>query len=365
MAHDILDAVYGCLIGGAIGDALGAPAENLYYDQVRERYGRIADLRAYDNVRYSTGQAGAVTDDTTLRHYMCLAIVRKGGRITPDDAARVWREDLNPDRFWSPDKITWRKLQAGMEPRDAGKGNIPSACATMAMTPIGIINAGDPAQAYQDGWNVASMQGDGPHRDGAAMVAAGVAAALAPGATVESILEAMTARSSDLMRRSIELTLDLAQASAPAGAGIPERVEAFTVAFYDRLIDWWSRPRLNWDKTHFPNGTSVESVSITLALLYLCQGQVNHCLVEAANFGRDADSIANLVGSIAGAWQGASAVRADWVAQVEAANRPFFEELEGDPEANFHSMAVRMVEALRGELRATEVRVEMLQQMGI
>ena len=48
-----------------------------------------------------------------------------------------------------------------------------------------------------------------------------------------------------------------------------------------------------------------------------------------------------------------------------ASTRPFFEEVEGHPEANFHSMAVRMVEALRGELRATEVRVEMLQQMGV
>ncbi len=31
MSRDILDAVYGCLIGGAIGDALGAPVEGLNY----------------------------------------------------------------------------------------------------------------------------------------------------------------------------------------------------------------------------------------------------------------------------------------------------------------------------------------------
>jgi ADP-ribosylglycohydrolase len=227
----------------------------------------------------------------------------------------------------------------------------------MAMTPIGIINAGNPSQAYQDGWSIASLQSDGPHRDGAATVAAGVAAALAPGATVESILEAMDTHSSYLMRRAGELALDLAAKST--------NVEAFTVAFYDRLIDWWSRPRLNWDKAHFPNGTSVESVSIVMALFYLCRGEVNRCLVEAANFGRDADSIANVVGAIAGALQGASAVRADWIETVEAANRPFFEEVEGDPDANFHSMAVRLVEALRGELRAAKERAAMLRGMGL
>jgi hypothetical protein len=68
---------------------------------------------------------------------------------------------------------------------------------------------------------------------------------------------------------------------------------------------------------------------------------------------------------IAGALQGASAVRADWVAQVETANRAFFEEVEGDPDANFYSMAVRMVEALRGERRAALERAALLERMGL
>jgi hypothetical protein len=33
---------------------------------------------------------------TVLLRYICLVIVRKGGRITSDDAARVWLNDLNP-----------------------------------------------------------------------------------------------------------------------------------------------------------------------------------------------------------------------------------------------------------------------------
>jgi ADP-ribosylglycohydrolase len=240
----------------------------------------------------------------------------------------------------------------------------------MAMTPIGIVNAANPAQAYQDGWAIASLQSDGPHRAGAATVAAGVAAALAPGATVERTLEAMTTYSGPHLRRASDLALDLALESEAAarsagGSTIRENVAAFTKAFYETLIDWWSRPRLNWDRAHFPNGTSVESVSIVMALLYLCRGQVNDCLVEAANFGRDADTIAHLLGAIAGALCGASAVRADWVAQVEAANRPFFEEVEGDPDANFYSMAVRLVEALRAERRAALARAEMLARMGL
>jgi len=141
MPVDLLDAVYGCLIAGAIGDSLGAPSENMHYTEIRDQFGRIEELLPYDKVAYSTGQPGVVTDDTTLSYYMCLTIVRKGGRITPDDAAATWLNDLNPDRFWSPDKISYLKMMAGVDPWEAGRGNIPSACATMSMIPIGIINA--------------------------------------------------------------------------------------------------------------------------------------------------------------------------------------------------------------------------------
>ena len=41
MAKDIVDAVYGSLVAGAIGDALGAPAENMYYQDIRVKYGKL------------------------------------------------------------------------------------------------------------------------------------------------------------------------------------------------------------------------------------------------------------------------------------------------------------------------------------
>lgn len=54
-----------------------------------------------------------------------------------------------------------------------------------------------------------------------------------------------------------------------------------------------------------------------MALLYLCQGDVNQCLIEGASFGRDADALAGYAGSIAGTLQGASAIRQDWIDTVE------------------------------------------------
>jgi len=75
MARNILDAVYGCLIGGAIGDAMRAPVENWHYADIRKEYGRVEGFMPH---RHGAGLPGSITDDSTLRYYMCLAIVRKG-----------------------------------------------------------------------------------------------------------------------------------------------------------------------------------------------------------------------------------------------------------------------------------------------
>jgi ADP-ribosylglycohydrolase len=374
MARDILDAVYGCLIGGAIGDALGAPVEGWYWHEIRERYGKVTELMpGFGNTgpcyggttgeRYGDAydgpepRVGWFSDDTTMRHYLCLAIARKGGRVTPDDYRDVLVEKLNPNRVWTNERALLWKLKAGVNPWDSGRGQIPAGCATMAIAPIGIINAGNPAQAYQDGFNIAFVDQEGHNRDGAATMAAGVAAAFGPGATVKDVIEAMAEHSSYLMRRAIELTMDLAYAS--------DTVDAFAERYYARMLDWScpAPPGRRWDKDHFFSGNTVELVPITMAILHLCGGDVNLSMIEAASFGRDCDTTASMAGAIAGAMQGASAIRQDWIQTLEEANEDFFEEVERDPKANFHSMARRLVAALRAERRAAQERVARLERI--
>jgi len=64
MAQNIYDAVYGCLIGGAIGDALGAPVEGWYYDEIRARYGRVTE---FESTR--RGTSGALYGGSTGESY--------------------------------------------------------------------------------------------------------------------------------------------------------------------------------------------------------------------------------------------------------------------------------------------------------
>jgi ADP-ribosylglycohydrolase len=53
MAKTLLDAIYGSLIAGAIGDALGAPVEGWYWTEIRETYGHVTELMPSD--RANTG----------------------------------------------------------------------------------------------------------------------------------------------------------------------------------------------------------------------------------------------------------------------------------------------------------------------
>jgi ADP-ribosylglycohydrolase len=354
MAKDFLDAVYGCLIGGAIGDAMGAPVENWHYADIRERYGKVRELMAHD---HGAGLPGSVTDDSTLRHYMCLAIVRKGGRITPDDYARVWLEDLNPDRLFHTERIVLEKLRLGMSPWETGRGQLLADAAIMSIAPVGIINAGNPAQAYQDAFNVASIHQDGLERDAAAMAAAGFAAAFAPGASVEGVLGAMEERGTQEVRRLVSMAMDL---SRNAGS-----VERFVEGFYATMLDWSFPipPGEAWEKDRSPGPTSREVLPAVVGIFYLCEGEPNRCIVEGASFGRDADTIASVVGGLAGTLRGAGAIRENWIEQCERANEEFFAEVEGDRQANFRRMATRLVEATESEKRAIGERLDTLSRI--
>jgi ADP-ribosylglycohydrolase len=144
VAEDFLDAVYGCLIGGAIGDAMGAPVENWHHSDIRKEHGKVERFLPGHRGITTSGIPGAITDDTALKHYMCLGIVRKEGRITPEDYARVWLEDLNPERLFFTERIALEKLKLGMSPWETGRGLPAADAAIMAVAPIGIINAADP-----------------------------------------------------------------------------------------------------------------------------------------------------------------------------------------------------------------------------
>lgn len=357
-SSDWIDRIHGCLIAGAIGDSLGATVENWTNEQIREEYGKVESFRSYDNP-HAEGDPGTVTDDTVMRHYLCISIVENRGRVMPDEFADTLLEYLNPERVWVTEEITLKKLAAGMNPWNSGRHNVPTGTATMAIAPIGIINAANPRQAYQDGFNIASVNQDQLNRDAAATFAAGVATALAPGATVDDVLATMRTHSSEVVFRSIDLAMGLAEEHDSA--------DEFAGAFYEDMLDWtW--PAVDWDRTLYNKGqvfsaSSIELLPAVVGILQLCGDDPENAIIEAVNLGRDCDTIGTLVGNIVGAINGSECLRDSWKQQCSQANRGFFEEVHGDPDEGFEAMAHRLAGAIEAERDRAAERARELDEL--
>lgn len=82
------DRVRGCLVGGALGDALGAPTEFLTLADIRQRFGEDGPSRPEP----AYGLPNAVTDDTQMTLFTAEGLVRaaRAGASEADVPAFVW-----------------------------------------------------------------------------------------------------------------------------------------------------------------------------------------------------------------------------------------------------------------------------------
>jgi hypothetical protein len=137
-------------------------------------------------------------------------------------------------------------------------------------------------------------------------MAAAVAEAFSPGASVDSMLKAaveyLPTRSAKVMLGFIEATLDLAHETGT--------YESFRERYYaGRILPGIAMPDAR------------ETVPVALSLFYLANGDPRKTILYGANFGRDADTIASMAGSLAGALHGVSALPEAWVEKIRAGGR--------------------------------------------
>jgi ADP-ribosylglycohydrolase len=178
-----------------------------------------------------------------------------------------------------------------------------SSSSAMCISPMGIINATNPRQAALETYDVASLIHHNFCRDAACSMAAAVAEAFNPGASVDSILRAaadyLPPKSAGVMREFIEATLALAREAGD--------YEAFRARYYaERLLPGIAMP------------DSRETVPVALSLFYLADGDPQQTILFGANFGRDADTIASMAGALAGAFRGAFSLPQSWVEKMKA-----------------------------------------------
>ncbi|MFJ6388705.1 ADP-ribosylglycohydrolase family protein [Streptomyces sp. NPDC091972] len=339
--NSLEDRITGALVGAAVGDALGGPVEGYSPDQILERHaGRVHGIvgpwngDAWRTARpiapYHKGD-GHVTDDTLMTH----ALIRVYDRVRDHLDAYAIADHLVPDLMtnprWIPELETealplhriflaekWlvARLHYGhADPREAGVGNIVNCGAAMYMAPVGLVNAANPRAAYTEALDVAGAHQSSYGREAAAVFAAAVAAACAPGASPDSVVTACLRLAKDGTRTAIEKVCEAAAPHTDFESALRPLRDA--VAPYDTVGPDYRAPSLGARRPSRLH--TIEELPVALGMLLVAAGDYRHAVLGAVNYGRDCDSIATMAGAMAGAL--GSPVPDDWSKTVSEASR--------------------------------------------
>ncbi|MEV0035819.1 ADP-ribosylglycohydrolase family protein [Streptomyces sp. NPDC050804] len=288
------DRARGALLGLAVGDALGAPAENMRPSEIRRRWGRIEGF-------VSDNPAG--TDDTEYAIFSGLLLARHGSALTVAHVEKAWHHwlaDLDEGPFRGAgfsERGTLENLRRGLAaPITAQHRHAWSDGLAMRAAPFGVFAAGRPREAARLVAVDGSVSHDGEGIYGGRAVAAGVAAAMT-GAGPDSVIAAalsvvpMDSWTARTLRRGVvaarreypdTLTLERAVRSSVVIGGYP-----------------WT-------------DLAPEAVGLAFGAFAAARGDFRGSVLTAVNMGRDADTTAAVAGALAGAVSGACAIPPEW-----------------------------------------------------
>lgn len=293
---DLTDRYRGCMVGLAVGDALGFPVEFIDADQMKHRYGPrgVTDFVAEHH------PAGYVSDDTQMSIALAKALISAGHLELEDLMAEICREFV----FWSRSPQNNRapggtcmnacgKLGRGVAWRDAGRNDSKGCGTAMRAAPVALRYHGERERIIR----IAEAQSLCTHGHACA-TGGSVAAALA----VELALEGV----------------------APADWREPlvEAARAYDPYCAEKLAGAWDLDGADTSRDLATIGAGWVAEEAVAAALYCV---VRHpddypaAVLLAANTDGDSDSIACIAGSMSGALNSLGAIPGKWRTGVEGA----------------------------------------------
>jgi ADP-ribosylglycohydrolase len=306
----VRDRYRGCLLWGAVGDALGRAVEGMSPPSIRARYGPDGPIDYVPWRGWSGGPTGTITDDTQLTMEVARSLVHAAGRLDPEDLARRlvgWlpvgrgkgRATTEAVRNLAHGLPWW---QAATTVDSAGNG------AAMRAAPIGLVHALRPS-SHELGRD-ALLSSLPTHTHPVGVAGAVVMAAGAAWCVREALRGAGHVDASGFIA-FVAGTIDGLEPSPtperrPGGGAVrlAERIREV-----ERLLSWDDPERVF---TYTYNGAfALESVPAALYCFLRTPNEPREVILTAVRAGHDADTVASMAGNLVGAWIGGDRLRAD------------------------------------------------------
>ncbi|MFZ0932194.1 MAG: ADP-ribosylglycohydrolase family protein [Syntrophobacteraceae bacterium] len=322
-----LDHFAGCLVGGAIGDALGAPLEFMSLHEIRQRYGG----RGITGYEHAYGRKGAITDDTQMTLFTAEGLLdaEREADIIPfvHDAYLRWlhtqgysgKASLNGTNRKgrlievgalharrAPGNSCLSALLSGKAGTVNRKINDSKGCGgVMRVAPVGLFYK-DFEKAFEKGCEAAAITHGHPTGFLAAGCLACMISLIISGDTLQTSIHVTmqvlrTKPRHEECLQAIENTLKVLNHGEPSGE-IVERIGAGWVA--------------------------EEALAIAIYAAWVANGDFEKGVLLAVNHSGDSDSTGSITGNILGALSGKDAIPANWLEKLEL--REVIEEISSD-----------------------------------
>lgn len=311
-----LDRAMGCLYGGAIGDAMGAPASFMTRNQIRSVYGYIDDFLSPDRKVQKTHTrlgAGDITDDTYESLIMANVLMENKG-FDQKSFCRLMQEWAIKNNILQGDLIgpsTRRFLVALIEGRDPGEGakHGDTNGSAMRVAPVGIYYWNSSAACLEAAVKSSlPSHGSAPGVAAAAAVAAACAAGVRGGFTPLQIMEeaAKGAAHGETM-----------------GFDIPAPSVARRIFYAKETVEKMKKRPITdiIDELVGILGAGMkayESIPLALGIFYAAGGDPAIGIPAAVNAGDDADTNGSICGAICGAFSGMQTIPDMWARRIHA-----------------------------------------------
>lgn len=317
------DKILGAFLGAAVGDAMGAPTEMRTTKQIIEYFG--GPVREFKEPPYDTfargRKPGQVTDDFSLAYFLAKSIIKHNGKLGFDVVKESLLEWGNTDEYFIPfaGPTTRAAIERLKGTQVKNKDEVVNFNATatngsaMKIFPVGLLNSGNIDKAIEDAAKVCiPTHNNHLSISGACAIAAAVSKAMDDDADVYSIVQAGLhgARKGEEIGREISHIV--------AGPSVVKRMElAVEIGLKSSSID----EAMQDIGDYVGSGLHIsEAVPAVFGIFVACEGKTMDCIYAGVNIGNDTDTVATMVGALAGAYNGCASLPKEYLSLINERN---------------------------------------------